>query len=109
LVPAKEGIKVEETTRQAFRATPEQWQGLLGEYWASGKSIRRFCGERGIPHNQLSYHLRRVRNNQSKHGFIELVQKTASGNLWIEAGKCRIHVERGFDAELLKQVAEALS
>ena len=97
------------TTESAFRATPEQWSDILGEYSASGKSIRRFCRERGIPPNQLSYHLRRARNDKSKHGFIELVQKAAPCNLWIEAGKCRIHVQRGFDAELLRQVAEALS
>jgi len=97
------------TTKQAFRATSEQWEELLGEYSASGKSIRGFCGERGIPHNQLSYHLQRARKNQSKHGFIELVRKAAPCGLWIEAGKYRIHVQRGFDAELLRQVAEALS
>jgi len=83
-----------------FRATPEQWQVLLGEYSENGKSIRRFCREKGIPHNQLSYHLRRARKDKSKHGFIELVRKAAPCNLWVEAGRYRIHVQRGFDAEL---------
>jgi len=100
---------MERTAEQRFRATTEQWQVLLGEFSESGKSMRRFCREKGIPPNQLSYHLRRARNEQSKQGFIELVQKVAPCNLWIEAGRCRIHVQRGFDAKLLRQVAEALS
>jgi hypothetical protein len=100
---------MEGTTEPGFRATPEQWEILLGEYSASGKSIRRFSRERGIPHTQLSYHLRRVRNAHKEHGFIELVQEAVAGKIWIEAGNCRIHVERGFDGFLLKQVVEALS
>jgi hypothetical protein len=92
-----------------FRATPDQWQAILSEYSASGKSIRGFCREKGIPHTQLAYHLGRARKAQREYGFIEIVRGDVPCNLWIEAGRCRIRVERGFDAALLRQVAEALS
>ena len=98
---------MEGTTGTAFRATTEQWQGLLGEYWDSGKSIRSFCRERGIPQSQMNYRLMQAHKANAEHGFIELVRETPC-KLWVEAGQCRIRVERGFDAELLRQVAEAL-
>jgi len=105
-----EAIKMEEKTQGlAFRATSEQWEGIGKEYSASGKSIRGFCRERGIPVSQMAYHLRRMRKSRREHGFIELAQEMATGNLWVEAGNCRIQVRRGFDAVLLRQVAEALS
>jgi transposase-like protein len=108
LVAFKEGMNMAETTAPTFRATPEQWEGLLGEYSSSGKSIQGFCRDNGIPHHQMHYHMRRARKAQSGDGFIELLRE-APGNLWVEAGSCRIRVERGFDAELLRQVATALS
>jgi len=44
-----------------------------------------YPGERLVAcFNQLSYHLRRARNDKSKHGFIELVQKAAPCNLWVD-------------------------
>jgi len=100
---------MEEKRELKFRATSEQWEILLGDYSSSGKSIRGFCREKGIPHTQLTYHLRRARTTERKSGFIELIPEAAPCNLWIEAGRCRIHVQRGFDAMLLRQVAEALS
>ena len=99
---------MEETRGVQFRATSEQWEGLLEEYRTSGKSIRGFCRDKAIPLSQMTYHLGRARKAQRESGFIELVRKTPVG-IWIEAGGCRIRVERGFDAELLRQVAEALS
>ena len=100
---------MEETRELKFRATSEQWQELLAEFSASGKSIRGYCREKGIPHTQLTYHLQRARAAERKSGFIELTPEAGSCNIWIEAGSCRIHVQRGFDALLLRQVAEALS
>jgi hypothetical protein len=92
-----------------FRATSEQWAIFLGEYSSSGKSVRGYCRDKGIPYTQMIYHLRRSRAVERKSGFIELRPESASGKIWIEAGSCRIHIERGFDALLLRQVAEALS
>jgi hypothetical protein len=102
---------MEEATRgTGFRATAEQWQGLLEECCTSGKSIRGYCRERGIPHRQMYYYLRRARKANACQGFIELErEREAPGGIWIEAGRCRIRVKRGFDAELLREVAEALS
>jgi hypothetical protein len=93
---------------KVFRATQAEWERLLEEFGTSGKSVRGFCRENGISHWQLYYHVRRGRKEKTGHGFIELARETP-GELWIEAGKCRIHVQRGFDAELLRQVAAALS
>jgi len=90
------------------RGTPEHWQGILGEYSLSGKSARGFCREKGIPPSQLYYYLRRARKAaEADGGFIEVVRESPC-NLWLEAGNCRIYVKRGFDAELLRQVSEAL-
>jgi hypothetical protein len=92
-----------------FRASVEQWEGILEEYRASGKSIRGFCRDKGIPVSQMSYYLGRARKAARREkGFIELVRQAPAG-IYVEAGSFRIHVARGFDAELLRQVAEALS
>jgi len=87
----------------------ERWQVLVEEYSVSGKSVRGFCRERGISYSQMYYYIRRSRSARKEHGFIELVPESPVCNLWIEAGSCRIHVKRGFDAVLLRQIAEALS
>ena len=93
-----------------YRATPEQWQLLVEEFSTSGKSLRSYSRDKGIPHTQLQYYVNRARKQRPEHGFMELVRETETPcKLWIEAGKCRIRVERGFDAVLLKQIAEALS
>jgi hypothetical protein len=96
------------STGTKFRATAEQWRGLLKEHAVSGKSARGFSREKGIPRSQMYYHLRRSHKAQTGTGFIE-IKREAPSSLWVEAGKCRICVQRGFDAELLRQVAEALS
>jgi len=101
-----------ETTSRGvkYRATPEQWRLLVEEFSRSGKSLRSYSRDKGIPPTQFHYQVYRARKQRPEHGFMELVRATeAPCKLWIEAGKCRVHVERGFDAELLKQVAEALS
>ena len=98
-----------ETRGVPFRATPDQWSVILEEYRASGKSIRGFCLDKAIPLSQMTYHLGRARKAQRDIGFIELIRKSSGGGICIEAGSCRIHVERGFDAELLRRVVEALS
>ena len=90
-------------------ARSERWQLLVDEYSISGKSVRGFCREKGIPHSQMYYYLRRSRSARKEPGFIELVPESSSCKLWIEAGSCRIHVQRGFDVVLLRQVTEALS
>jgi transposase-like protein len=101
----EQSARTAETDR---KATSEQWQAILEEYSASGKSVRRYCREKGMTPWQIYYHLRRARKSNKEHGFVEL-EREAAGSLWIEAGRCRIHVKRGFDAELLREVAEALS
>jgi len=98
---------MEEATK-AFRATEAEWEEILEEFGKSGKSMRGFSREKCIPVSQISYRLGRARKARQEGGFIELVRETPC-NLWIEAGSCRIHVQRGFDAELLRQVAAALS
>jgi len=101
------GEETKAVASSVLRATQGEWERLLEEFGTSGKSIRGFCREKGVSVSQMSYHLRRARKADAGGGFVELVRE-APCDLWVEAGKCRIQVRRGFDAELLRQVAAAL-
>jgi hypothetical protein len=101
-----------EENKSRFRAGPEAWRALLEELASSGMSAAAFCRERAIPVWQMRRRLRNARPGaDARRGFVEIGRgglDPAEG-VWVEAGRFRIRVGRGFDASLLRRVAEALA
>ena len=101
-----------EENKSRFYASPNEWQALVTELASSGMSVAEFCRKREIPICQMYYRLGQKKFTEpAQRGFIEIgkTEPAPSGGLWIEAGRFRIRVERGFDKELLQHVAEALA
>ena len=100
-----------EENKSRFHASREEWHALVEELASSGMSAAEFCRKRRIPVWQMLYRLGQGKTNKKHSGFVEIGQnkRPPSSGFWIEAGRFKIQVERGFDAELLRHVAEALA
>lgn len=101
-----------EEKKSRFYASRDEWHALMKELASSGMSAAEFCRKREIPICQMYYRLGQKKFTEpAQRGFIE-IGKTESmprGGLWIEAGRFKIRVERGFDTELLRYVVDALT
>ncbi len=98
--------------KSRFCASRDEWQALVEELASSGMSAAEFCRKREIPVWQMHYRLRLKKDGEfTQRGFVEIgkTEPMFSGGLWIEAGRFKIRVERGFDKELLRHVTEALA
>ena len=98
--------------KSKFCASRDEWDALVKELATSGMSAAEFCRKRDVPVWQMYYRLGQKQVNEpTQHGFVEIGKPDPkpSGRLWVEAGQFRIWVERGFDKELLRHVAEALT
>jgi hypothetical protein len=92
------------------------WREAVQEHGGSGKSVRKFCEEKGLNEN-LFYGWRRelkLRDGETtgRGVFVELIRRGAQGGA---AGVCirvgervNIVVERGFDSQTLKAVLSAV-
>ncbi len=101
-----------EENKSRFRASPQEWHALVEELASSGMSAAEFCRKRTIPVWQMRYWLKREKDSESApHGFVEIGRSefNPAEGLWVEAGRFRIRIVRGFDAALLRRVAEALA
>jgi hypothetical protein len=92
-----------EEQRAAQRAI---WAAHVEQQRRSGKSIKGFCQDVGLKVWQFHYWSGVLRPKAEVSGFVEVRMK--GGGVTIETAGCRVHVERGFDAELLRQVVTAL-
>ena len=93
-----------EQEREAQKAS---WAGHVERQRQSGKSIKAFCVEAGLKVWQFCYWRGVLEPKTVNSGFVEVKVKGGSA-VTIEVGGCRIGVERGFDAELLRQVVAAV-
>ncbi len=99
---------MEQTGRDAQRAqTMATWAERIEQQQASGKSIKAYCQEAGVKVWQFSYWRGVLRPKAEAAGFVE-VRVKGSGAVTLEVDGCRVRVERGFDAELLREVVAAL-
>ena len=100
-----------EENKSRFRASPGEWHALVEEMSSSGLSVAEFCRRREVPVWQMRYWLGKEKVGESaQRGFVEIGRGglDPEEGLWVEAGCFRIRVVRGFDAALLRRVAEAL-
>ena len=93
--------------RAAARAS---WERVIGEYAASGRTAAAFCRERGLRVWKFRYWLKALRPaGAAPAGFVELTPGARDAGVWVACGRWRVHVGDGFDAGVLRRVAEALA
>jgi transposase-like protein len=109
---------MEAETRKA-RRNPEKeklWRATIQEYASSGKSVREFCGEKGLNENQFYGWRRELKRRDSEEaglgGFVELIRRsgravTAGVSIRIDE-RVSVVLERGFDGETLKAALACL-
>ena len=88
----------------------QDWCGLIREHEKSGETIRAFCRKRGLIEHSFYHHKRRMRREAKGGGFrqIAVAPRSSAINVVVDNDGCRIEVQRGFDAECLRQVVRAL-
>ena len=85
------------------------WREHLERQPASGKNVKAYCAEKGLKPWQFFYWRNALHPKlASTAGFVELRQAETRSRMQIEVGGARIGVDRGFDAETLRQVIRAL-
>ena len=93
--------------RAAVRAS---WELVIGEYASSGQTGSAFCRDRGLRVWQFRYWLKALRRAEAAPaGFVELSSDVREPCVWVACGRWRVHVGDGFDAGVLRRVAEALA
>ena len=90
-------------TRAEQRTEVEAWR-------ASGLAMAKFARVRGYSRSSLEKWARALREEQSGEElkFVRLEVAHRCAPLVLEIGAARIRLERGFDAELLRELVEAL-
>jgi hypothetical protein len=99
-------------TKAARVARRERWAALMAEQQAGGLSAAAFCRERGIATWQFSYWRKALatsENSTATNGFVELRPASRASGVWVEAGRWRVNVETGFNADVLRRTMEALA
>jgi hypothetical protein len=109
---------MDEEARKARRNAEKEkfWRATMEEHGVSGKSVRKFCEEKGLNEN-LFYGWRRelkLRDAEAagKGGFVELIRRggqavTAGVSIRIDE-RISVVLERGFDGETLKAALAAV-
>lgn len=91
------------------RRSHETWCELIAQQEAGEESIAGFCRKRGLALHSFHHHKHLQRERSVSGGFREVSLPVQSGlQVVIDEGTCRIEVQRGFDAECLRQVVAAL-
>jgi len=92
-----------------------EWMERLGDYRASGLTMRAWCEERQVSFHKLRYWLRTTKRKESvpaaTASFVPLTLSEAAAtgaSLVVRVGEARIELEPGFNAELLRDVVQAL-
>ena len=95
------------------RRAKEEWLELVEDWEASGMSGAAWCRERGVHYQCFLYWRRRSRDLAgtsqavipAEGGFCEILP---SGRLTLEVDGVLLHLERGFDGGLLREVVSTL-
>jgi len=81
----------------------EQWTEKLTAWRESGLSIAAWCRQNDEGYHRFLYWRRRLQPTTQPAGrFVEL--SIESSSLAVECNGVTLHIERGFDRELLRQV-----
>jgi hypothetical protein len=96
----------------AYRDESER-RDEVARWRASGQSAAAYCAFHGMSAQSLRRWRKEVEGRPSSPapGFVrvEVARHPLQCGLTLEVGRARLRVERGFDAELLRDVVEVLS
>ena len=85
----------------------QEWTDKIADWRASGLSIAAWCRQHDQNYHRFLYWHRRLEPQQAKAGgFVELSFRASS--LALECNGMTLHLERGFDPELLRDVLSVL-
>ena len=85
----------------------EQWAEKITAWRESGLSIAAWCRQNNEGYHRFLYWGKRLEQNTQPSGrFVEL--SIESSTLAVECNGVTLHIERGFDRELLRQVLSVL-
>ncbi|MDW7758957.1 MAG: hypothetical protein SCH72_14825 [Desulfuromonadales bacterium] len=85
----------------------QQWAEKIAAWRESGLSIAAWCRQNNEGYHRFLYWRKRVgQKAQSSGRFVQLSIETSS--LAVECNGVTMHIERGFDRDLLRQVLSVL-
>jgi hypothetical protein len=85
----------------------QEWTDKIAAWRESGQSIAAWCRQHDESYYRFIYWRKRLGPKQKKTGgFVELTFETSS--LSLECNGLTLHIERGFDRELLRDVLSVL-
>lgn len=85
----------------------QQWAEKITAWRESGLSIAAWCRQNDVGYHRFLYWRKRLQQNTQPSGrFVELTVEPSS--LAVECNGVTLHIERGFDRELLRQVLAVL-
>jgi hypothetical protein len=85
----------------------QQWAEKIAAWRESGLNIAAWCRQNNEGYHRFLYWRKRLQQNtQSSGRFVELSVETSP--LAVECNGVTLHIERGFDRELLRQVLSVL-
>lgn len=91
------------------------WEQRLAEREASGKSIATWCKENSVSDRQYYYWRKKLRQNQVENdqaiSWLPLGVEPidyAPGSIAIHIGNATVEIKKGFDKQLLREIALVL-
>lgn len=85
----------------------QQWSEKIAAWRESGLSVAAWCRQNNEGYHRFLYWRNRLRQKAMPSGrFVELTVETSS--LAVECNGVTLHIERGFDRELLREVLSVL-
>jgi hypothetical protein len=85
------------------------WKSLIEQREASGQTIKAFCAERGIPESRYYYWRKRLSDDSSEAGFIELTGQNCSVPLYeLELGHVRLRIYQTVGLDYVASLAKNL-
>lgn len=88
----------------------EYWQSVLAEFASREQTVKEFCRSRNLAVWQFHYWKKQL--TVAPAGFKQLIlsadAQPSCRSICLQIGRVRIEVEKGFDADVLRQVLEIL-
>ena len=93
----------------------KEWEKLIEEFKASGKSQAQWCREKNLKVKAFNYQYRKYRrinqNNQADNQINWMpvkIEHPITPKLSIRVGKAVIEIENGYDERLLQTIVKSL-
>ena len=97
----------------------QEWEQRLTEFSASGQTTKAWCEQNQIKPHQFFYWKRRLRSNESDATSqpvrwlsldydFQPVASASGSRITVQIGRAAIQIEKGFDPDLLLEVARLL-